>query len=88
MLISPSNTVTAGPLRYTGAPSPAQAMDSSPPRAETRMTAGLREWTPEQLERRDPEWIASFVTWLASPLASYVTGQAINVDGGIAKGLL
>src|SRR5246127_3447302 len=31
------------------------------PRAETRMTAGLREWTPEQLERRDPEWIAAFV---------------------------
>ena len=32
--ISPSNTVTAGPLRKTGAPSPAQATDSSPPRAD------------------------------------------------------
>lgn len=36
----------------------------------------------------DPMEIAVMVTWLASPLASYVTGQAINVDGGIARGLL
>ena len=51
------------------------------PRAETRMTAGLREWTPEQLERRDPEWIASFVAWLASPEASYVSGRVFEVWG-------
>ena len=51
------------------------------PRAETRMTAGLREWTPEQLERRDPEWIAAFVAWLASPEASYVSGRVFEVWG-------
>ena len=51
------------------------------PRAETRMTQGLREWTPEQLERRDPEWIAAFVAWLASPEAHYVSGRVFEVWG-------
>jgi NAD(P)-dependent dehydrogenase (short-subunit alcohol dehydrogenase family) len=32
-----------------------------------------------------PEEIASFVTYLASPLASGVTGAALRVDGGVVK---
>ena len=35
-----------------------------------------------------PEEVAVMVVWLASPLAAYITGQAVNVDGGIARGLL
>ena len=37
------------------------------PRANTRMTEGLRDYTEEQIERRDPEWIAALVAWLAKP---------------------
>lgn len=55
------------------------------PRAHTRMTDGIKEWTPEQLDRRDPEWIAAFVTWLSSPESSYISGRVFEVWGyGIA----
>lgn len=51
------------------------------PRATTRMTEGLREWTEEQLEMRKPEWVASLVTWLASPESKAVSGRVFEVWG-------
>jgi NAD(P)-dependent dehydrogenase (short-subunit alcohol dehydrogenase family) len=51
------------------------------PRAETRMTHGLKEWTPEQLERRNPEWIAALVTWLSSPASRGVSGRVFEAWG-------
>ena len=51
------------------------------PRANTRMTEGLREWTPEQLERRDPQWIAALVAWLCSTEASGVSGKVFEAWG-------
>ncbi len=51
------------------------------PRANTRMTEGLREWTPEQVEKRKPDWIAALVAWLASPEAKSVSGRVFEAWG-------
>lgn len=56
--------------------------------------AALRGMTPEEIEAEDnsqvplgrtalPEDVANVVLFLASPLSSYMTGQAINVTGGM-----
>ncbi|MNI85025.1 3-oxoacyl-[acyl-carrier-protein] reductase FabG [compost metagenome] len=56
--------------------------------------AQLRGMTPEDILAEDcsqvplgrtaqPEDVARVVLFLASPLASYMTGQAINVTGGM-----
>lgn len=59
------------------------------PRANTRMTEGLREWTDEERTRRSPDWIAALVTWLASSEAAHVSGRVFEAWGygfGVAEG--
>jgi len=51
------------------------------PRAETRMTEGLRELTEDQRLRRQPEWIATLVAWLASEEAKGVSGRVFEAYG-------
>ena len=57
---------------------------------ETEMTAKLNEDTDNEWRKGiplkrggTPQDIANTCTWLASDLSSYVTGQVINVDGGM-----
>jgi NAD(P)-dependent dehydrogenase (short-subunit alcohol dehydrogenase family) len=55
------------------------------PRAQTRMTEGLRERTPEELKRRNPRWVAPIVVWLASEESKDVTGRVFEAGDGILK---
>ena len=57
---------------------------------ETEMTAKLNEDTVNEWRKGiplrrggTPQDIANTCTWLASDLSSYITGQVINVDGGM-----
>ncbi|MCY4425445.1 MAG: SDR family oxidoreductase [Halieaceae bacterium] len=52
------------------------------PRAESRMTAGLIEQNEEQFARRNPDYVASLVTWLASRESSDITGRFFEAWGG------
>jgi NAD(P)-dependent dehydrogenase (short-subunit alcohol dehydrogenase family) len=53
------------------------------PHAQTRMTEGIRERTPEEIESRNPKWIAPVVVWLASAESAHVTGRVFEAGGGI-----
>jgi NAD(P)-dependent dehydrogenase (short-subunit alcohol dehydrogenase family) len=53
------------------------------PSAQTRLTEGLRQRTPEEIARRDPRWIAPLITWLASEESREVTGRIFFAGNGI-----
>lgn len=57
------------------------------PHAQTRMTEGLRERTPEEIASRDPRWIAPVVVWLASLESGDVTGRVFEAGGGVLAAL-
>jgi NAD(P)-dependent dehydrogenase (short-subunit alcohol dehydrogenase family) len=52
------------------------------PSAQTRMTEGLRELTPEQRAARDPKWVSPTVVYLASEEAQDITGRVIQAGFG------
>ncbi|MEC8942203.1 MAG: SDR family oxidoreductase [Verrucomicrobiota bacterium] len=58
---------------------------------DTDMTAGLSEDIQNEILSRIPlssfgnsEEVASLILYLASPVARYITGQVIAIDGGMA----
>jgi NAD(P)-dependent dehydrogenase (short-subunit alcohol dehydrogenase family) len=51
------------------------------PRAQTRMTEGLRQLNEEQERRRQPEWIAALVAYLASEKAKAISGRVFEAWG-------
>src|ERR1700738_3586145 len=55
------------------------------PRAQTRMTEGLRQRTEEEIKRRNPRWVAPIVVWLASEESGDVTGRVFEAGDGILK---
>ena len=46
--------------------------------------AEMTSWIPARRMAR-PEEIAAFVAWLAGPENTYITGQNIAIDGGLAR---
>jgi hypothetical protein len=51
------------------------------------MTEGIRERTAEEIESRNPRWIAPVVVWLASLESAHVTGRVFEAGGGILAAL-
>jgi NAD(P)-dependent dehydrogenase (short-subunit alcohol dehydrogenase family) len=57
------------------------------PHAQTRMTEGLRERSAQEIEMRDPRWIAAVIVWLASAESHDITGRVFEAGGGILAAL-
>ena len=52
------------------------------PTAYTRMTDNLREYTEEDIERRDPRWVSPTIVYLSSAAAHDITGRVIQAGNG------
>jgi NAD(P)-dependent dehydrogenase (short-subunit alcohol dehydrogenase family) len=80
------NSVLPGPTRSRGVNDFVAALGGGDD-FEAFETEFFQKIRPTSLLKRfeTPEEIASFVAYLASPLASAITGAALRVDGGVAK---
>jgi len=80
------NSVLPGPTRSRGLDDFIAAVGAGAS-FEAFETEFFQKIRPTSLLKRfeTPDEIASFVTYLASPLASGVTGAALRVDGGVVK---
>ena len=79
------NSVLPGPTRSRGVNDFVVALGGAD--FEAFQTEFFQKIRPTSLLKRfeTPEEIASFVTYVASPLASGITGAALRVDGGVVK---
>ena len=80
------NSVLPGPTKSRGVTDFIAALGTGAS-FEAAETEFFRKVRPTSLLKRfeTPEEIASFVAYVASPLASGITGAALRVDGGVVK---
>ena len=69
--------IAAGELGRIGV-----TVNSISPTAYTRMTDTLREYTEEDIERRDPRWVSPTIVYLSSAEANDITGRVIQAGNG------